>query len=238
MHTIEISAAVEEILCLLEGLPNKERGRIAARMRELDEESGSATEAARAMYEVQPRLLSVDEYLSFEQESPIRHEYIGGHVHAMPGGTRRHNAISLQLAAAFTAHVRRGPCQAFMNGVKVRLRVDEQDILYYPDVLVTCDRRDLEDLEEVWVQHPALLVEVLSPSTAAIDRREKFQNYRHIEALQEYVLVSQNTLEVTVFRRSASWKPIVTWSREGVVEFQSIKLSLPLTQIYEGTLVV
>ena len=238
MHTIEIHAALEEILCWLEDLPRKERERISARIRELDDDYRTATEAARPEYEVQPRLMSVDEYLSFEEASPIRHEYIGGLVHAMSGCTRRHNAISLQLAAAFTAHLRRGPCQAFINDVKVRLRVDEQDILYYPDVVVTCDRRDQEDMEEVWVQHPSLVVEVLSPSTAAIDRREKFQNYRHIETLQEYVLVAQNTLEVTLFRRSTSWKPVVVWSREGVAEFQSINLSLPLTQIYEGTLVV
>jgi Uma2 family endonuclease len=93
-------------------------------------------------------------------------------------------------------------------------------------------------MDSQWAEHPTLVVEILSPSTEAIDRREKFLNYRQIETVQEYVLIAQKSLEVTVFRRSASWSPVIVRSREGVAELQSIGLSLPLTEIYRDTALI
>jgi Uma2 family endonuclease len=124
----------------------------------------------------------------------------------------------------------------FINDVKLRLRLNQDDIFYYPDIMVTCDRRDDGPGDSIRVQHPTLIVEVLSPSTRNIDRREKLQNYRQIETLQEYVLIEQRRLEVTLYRRSASWTPVVVNARDGVAEFRSINLTLPLAQIYEGSL--
>ena len=188
-------------------------------------------------YHAEPRFLSVEEYLELEEQSVNRHEYVGGLVYAMTGSTRRHNAISLNLAAACHRHLARGsPCQAFINDVKVRLVVNQKDIFYYPDVMVACDPSEAKDMEKVWVKEPKLIVEVLSPSTQSIDRREKLQNYSQIDTLEEYVLVAQRTPEVTFYRRDSDWEPVVVRSPEGVAEFQSISLFLPMTRLYADAL--
>lgn len=178
-----------------------------------------------------PLFLSVEDYLRHEAEGVVRHEYIGGRVHAMAGTTLRHNIIALNLVTAFRAHVRGGPCQAFMNDVKVRLAVNREDIFYYPDVMVACGP---VHLEEHYLRDPTLIVEVLSPSTESIDRREKLLNYPLIPTLQEYVLVAQETREITLHRREELWRPVVLTAPAAPVEFRSIKMTVPLAQIYEG----
>jgi Uma2 family endonuclease len=178
-----------------------------------------------------PLFLAVEDYLRAEAGSQVRHEYIGGRVHAMSGTSMRHNVIALNLAAIFRAHLRGGPCQTFMNDVKVRLAVNREDIFYYPDVMVACGE---VQLESHYLRDPTLIVEVLSPSTENIDRREKLINYTSIPSLDEYVFVAQDTREITLHRRAEQWRPVLVSAAEAVVEFRSIKLAVPLVQIYEG----
>ncbi len=178
-----------------------------------------------------PLFLSVEDYLRFEADSPVRHDYIGGRIHAMSGTSVRHNVISLNLATAFLSHLRGGPCQAYMADVKVRLAVNREDIFYYPDVMVACG--DVRP-EEHYLRDPTLIVEVLSPSTENIDRREKLLNYTLIPTLNEYVLVAQDTREITLHRRAEQWRPVVVTAAGAPVEFCAIKLTVPLEQIYEG----
>ncbi len=178
-----------------------------------------------------PLFLSVEDYLRFEAASPVRHDYIGGRVHAMSGTSVRHNIISLNLVTAFHAHLRGGPCKVLAVDVKVRLAVNREDIFYYPDVMVACG--DVRP-EEHYLRDPTLIVEVLSPSTENIDRREKLLNYTLIPTLNEYVLVAQDTREVTLHRRADQWRPVVVTAATAPVEFRAIKLTLPLTQVYEG----
>jgi Uma2 family endonuclease len=175
--------------------------------------------------------LSVEDYLRFEADGSVRHDYIGGRVHAMAGSSEAHNTIAGNAFAAFHAHLRGGPGKAFMSDFKVRLEINREDIFYYPDVMVACGR---DGVERCFLRQPALIVEVLSPSTENIDRREKLLNYPQIASLEDYVLVAQETREVTLHRRAEGWAPRVVTAADAVVELRSIGLTLPLARIYEG----
>jgi Uma2 family endonuclease len=178
-----------------------------------------------------PLLLSVEDYLKFEAEGQVRHDYIGGRIHAMTGASVRHNLIAGNLFGALFNHLRGGPCKVHMSDVKVRLEVNREDIFYYPDVMVACVR---DGVEKYYLRYPKLVVEVLSESTEVIDQREKLLNYPLIPTLAEYVLIAQDMHEITLHRRETQWRPIILKAKDAVVEFPSLKLSLPLAQIYEG----
>jgi Uma2 family endonuclease len=180
--------------------------------------------------EERPRL-SVEEYLAFEEKSEQRHEYIDGVIYAMCGASQRHELVAGNLFAAIHGHLRGGPCKAYMANFKLRLRIDQKDLLYYPDVMVACG--PVAGTSH-YLQDPKLVVEVLSPSTASIDRREKFLSYKQIATVEEYVLVAQDTAQITTYRREQKWAPRVHIGPDSIVSFQSIGFSLGLEQIYEG----
>lgn len=179
------------------------------------------------------KLISVDEYIAGEQLSEIRHEYIGGQVYAMSGGSESHNAICLNIASAIREHLRGKSCKAFMADMKLRLSIAEDDIFYYPDVFVTCDPTDNEAYFKV---RPSLIVEVLSPSTERLDRREKFLSYIRLSSLQEYVLVEQEKMHVTLFQQKNNWKPENLLEPQSVLSLSSIDFSMKLANIYEDVL--
>ncbi len=179
--------------------------------------------------------VSVEDYLSSESASEIRHEYIGGALHAMAGASREHNTIAINLVAALHAHLRGKPCRAFMADLKVRVQIAQTEIFYYPDVGVLCDPRDTE---RFFSRYPRVLVEILSPETQRIDRREKLLSHTQIETLEEYVLVAQDKLEVTVFRRTARWQPEVLRQSHDRMHLGSIAFEIPLRLLYEGLVLV
>jgi Uma2 family endonuclease len=180
-----------------------------------------------------PLELSVEEYLKSEAAGQIRHEFIGGRIHAMAGTSERHNLIAMNVGNAFFNHLRGGPCRTYMADFKVRMEIHREDILYYPDVMVACVR---DGVEKYFLRYPKLIVEILSESTEAIDRREKLLNYPTIPTLSEYVLIAQDSREITLHRRDEQWRPILLTAPDAPVEFRSIKLTVPLAQIYEGVL--
>jgi Uma2 family endonuclease len=190
-----------------------------------------SAQSARMETGAPPLHLSVEDYLKFEADGQVRHEFIGGRIHAMSGTTVRHNEIAGNLLAALFAHLRAGPCRAYFNDVKVRLEVNREDIFYYPDVMVACEN---EGKEKHFLRHPKLIVEVLSSSTEAIDRREKLLNYPRIASLEEYAIIAQDTREITIHRRETQWRPTLISTPDAPVEFRSIKLTVPLAQIYDG----
>lgn len=175
--------------------------------------------------------LAVDEYLLNEDGADCRHEYINGQVYAMTGASDRHGLMTLNIATSLRPHLRGTPCQLFANDMKVHLRIQEQDIFYYPDVLLSCDPTDRATYYRC---APCLLIEVLSDSTERIDRREKLWAYQTLPSLQEYVLIAQNERLVDIYRRANHWKAEVV--TEGSVVLTDLALDLSLDMIYEDVI--
>jgi Uma2 family endonuclease len=174
--------------------------------------------------------MSVADYLALEETSDVRHEFIGGAIHAMSGASEAHNVIAGNIFAALRPKLSGGPCRAFISDFKVRLEAGREDIFYYPDVVISCHKADIE---KYFLRLPTLIVEVLSPSTETIDRREKKLNYLQVPTLQEYVLVEQDRRELTIFRRATGWVGEIFTAPEALVEFRSIGQAMTLAEIYE-----
>lgn len=133
-----------------------------------------------------------EDYLAWEAEQADRSEYMGGEVFAMVGVRREHATVAGNVFAALRQHLRGTPCLPFIADMK--LRVASADAFFYPDVMVTCDSRDRR--ADLFVEHPQLIIEILSDSTAAYDRGVKFATYRQIAELQEYVLIDIKTRRI------------------------------------------
>jgi Uma2 family endonuclease len=175
--------------------------------------------------------LSAQEYLEAEKHSDVKHEFEHGRIWAMAGATDAHVTIALNLAAVLKGHVRGGPCRVYVSDMKVR--IDAADVLYYPDAMVTCDPRDR--VGESYKQHPCLIVKVLSESTEAFDRGNKFAVYRQSESLEEYVLVDARTKGVDAFRRGPDKRWVLYPFRAGdEVVFSSVELRCPIALLYEN----
>ncbi len=175
--------------------------------------------------------VSVADYLVAEEASAIRHEYLGGLVYAMAGETLAHNQISQNLLLQLRRKTKGGPCRTFISDVRVNFQLRTDEYYYYPDLVVTCDKRDTHPR---FVQYPKLIIEVLSESTERVDKREKFFAYTSIPSLEEYVLVAQDRKEVTVFRKANDWKAEPFSGSKAKVGLAALKLTIPFTAIYEG----
>jgi Uma2 family endonuclease len=177
-----------------------------------------------------PPPLDVETYLQGELTSEVRHEYIAGQVYAMTGVSVAHNLIACNLLTVLHAHLRGGPCRVFMSDLKLHLRTDGDDIFYYPDLMVCCQA---DDRARYWREQPCLIVEIASESTARIDRREKFLAYREISALEDYVVVEQDAVGLTLFTRSSGWQPQALGA-EDTLYLASVGLTTPVADIYYG----
>lgn len=178
-------------------------------------------------------VVSVEEYLRGEPLSGVRHEYIGGQVFAMAGATQNHNAISGNFFGHLWSHLRGKSCRVFMSDMKARLMAFQQDVFYYPDVMVSCDERDTN---AQFIKFPKLIIEVLSKSTQRVDRLEKFSHYVTIPTLEEYVLAEQSRLAITIFRRRTEWKPELFEDPQAHITLESVELKLPLKEFYENVI--
>jgi Uma2 family endonuclease len=176
-----------------------------------------------------PPRVPVDDYLTGEEASQVRHEYVDGAVFAMGGASDRHNLIAGNLYVRLSTRLPEA-CQVFMSDMKVRVRTAEQDVFYYPDVVVACDPADRE---RYYRERPVLIAEVLSESTERVDQFEKLFLYQRLETLQEYLLIAQDFREVRVHRRADRWRPrLVT---EGELRLESVDLALTLDELYRRT---
>lgn len=142
--------------------------------------------------------ISADVYLKLEAESPVKHEYFNGEVFAMAGASDAHVTIAGNIFALLLGHLRGSGCRVYMSDMKAR--VEEHNRFFYPDVMVTCDRRDTET--ELYKSFPKIIIEVLSDSTEAFDRGGKFEEYQSLETLEEYVLINQKRSRIDCFRRN------------------------------------
>lgn len=180
--------------------------------------------------------ISVEEYFKLEEKSRIRHEYVDGQLFAMTGATVRHSLLSGNVFSLLRAHLKGGPCQVYMHGLK--LRVEASNCYYYPDVLVSCGSFDLDSTV---ADNPVLAVEVLSPSTSTIDRREKVLAYKQVASLREYVIVHQKRKRVWLHRKNADGQWEVTVSGAGeelTLKSFGTSICIKVDSIYENVDVV
>lgn len=171
-------------------------------------------------------------YLEWEKGNETKHEYLNGEVFALAGAKDAHVTVAGNLFALLHAHLRGGPCRLYMADMKVS--VERANAFFYPDILVTCDERDRET--EYFKRYPKLVIEVLSESTAAFDRGNKFSSYRKLDTLQEYVLIDPDSLNVDCFRfdeTSRHWV-LYPFAAGENVDLASIGFSTPIETLYEN----
>ena len=177
----------------------------------------------------QPKL-TLEAFMAWENEQAEKHEFHRGEVFAMVGARRAHGRVVSNLTRRLAEALDGSPCQVFHEGMKVQ--IGDATVLY-PDLFVTCDRADLAT--EMIFRAPTLVVEVLSPSTQAYDRSQKFALYRGIPSLQEYVLVDPETRRIEAFRRG----PDNLWvlhdmSEAPYMETASIGARVSLAEVFDG----
>ncbi len=173
--------------------------------------------------------LSIEEYLQGELESEIRHEFYDGMVYAMAGAGRRHNIITLNIATQLRQGARGTTCRSFMADMKLYLPAINR--FYYPDIIVACET---DDNQEFYIEKPCLIVEVLSPTTEGIDRREKLHAYQEIPSLKAYIMVSQDTQKAELYKRDGEiWQYILLDDKDDILPIPCLNLSIAMAEIYE-----
>ena len=173
------------------------------------------------------------EYLEYERRSEQKHEYLSGRVYAMAGGSPKHNLICGNAARALGNRLRGRPCVVLTSGQHVF--VEATQLGTYPDVTVLCCRAARnEDFPQSLI-NPSILVEVLSPSTEAYDRGAKFDHYRRIETLREYVLISTDRVAVDHYLREddGTWRLTASRGLESKLRLPTLDAVVPLSELYE-----
>ncbi|MGB5915605.1 MAG: Uma2 family endonuclease, partial [Phormidesmis sp.] len=162
--------------------------------------------------------LTPEEYFTWEEKQLEKHEYIGGEVYAMSGGSVNHSRISVRFITLFSNHLEGRTCEPGNSDLRVSI-VGTNDYTY-PDVSVTCDERDRETSQ--YITYPCLIVEVLSDSTVAYDRGAKFRLYRNNPVLQDYLLVSTVRIEMDLYHKNdaGDWL-ILNYKPGDIIELKS-----------------
>lgn len=174
--------------------------------------------------------ITVEEYLELDRNSPdVRYEYINGRVIMMAGGSPQHSLIAANVTGILRQLLMDSSCCVFNSDAKIRLPTKDY---VYADVSVSCDQRDFAQPE--FIYHPSVIVEVLSPSTEALDRGEKFESYRECPSVQEYVLIntSRQAIEVCRRERNSFWS-FQTLRTGATVELASLGIRFQVSDAYE-----
>jgi len=176
-------------------------------------------------------LVSPEEYLRLEEKAKLKHEYLGGMIHAMAGGRVIHNIIKVNVLGSLLSRLAGKKCRPFDSDMKVRIRMPSGQIrFYYPDVQVVCESNPLDELYQ---DKPVLIVEVTSPSTWRTDHLEKFEAYTTIPTLGWYLVVDSNRCEVLVHERTADgFQPSTRCDLADKIMLASLGIELPLAEIY------
>lgn len=179
-----------------------------------------------------PSPVSVADYLAGEDVADIRHEYLGGVVHAMASGNSRHSAISTSALLALGSRLRGKSCQPFNSDMKVRIEFPDHTRFYYPDAMVVCHPGSDKALFQ---DQPSVIVEVLSDSTRRVDLTEKRDAYLTINTLKQLLLVEPDEARVIVYRRreTGGFEAVEYTGPDAVIELPEIEAELPLAELYE-----
>ncbi|TMA53915.1 MAG: Uma2 family endonuclease [Deltaproteobacteria bacterium] len=180
----------------------------------------------------QPRY-TPQEYLALERKAEHRSEYFAGEIFAMSGASERHNLIALNVAASLHAQFRNRSYKVYASDMRVK--VSATGLYTYPDVVALCGEPQFDDEQKDTLLNPTVIIEVLSPSTEAYDRGDKFGHYRKLASLAEYVLISQDKPHVEHYVRQPDnqWLLSEASSLQDSVQLPSINCTLVLAEIYE-----
>ncbi len=182
----------------------------------------------------QPKtFLKPEEYLELERRAEYKSEYFQGEMFAMAGASLAHNVLAMNLAALLHTQLRRGPCRVLPSDMRVH--VSPTGLYTYPDVSVVCGPPQLADEHSDILLNPSFIAEILSPSTEGNDRGRKFEQYRAIASLAEYLLVAQDRVHVELFTRPADghWVLSEASGLEATLELPGIGCRLSLADLYE-----
>jgi Uma2 family endonuclease len=172
-----------------------------------------------------------EEYLELERKAEHKSEYVNGEIYAMAGASAAHITITGNLWGEIRVQLKGKPCRSY--AIDMRIRIDETGMYTYPDLVVVCGRQLFGDRRQDTLTNPTLIIEVLSPSTEAYDRGDKFAHYRRLESLQEYVLVSQDKVRVERFvRQGDDWLFSDISDAAATLKLASIGCEVPLADIY------
>lgn len=180
---------------------------------------------------LRPEPVTIDEYLEGELVSDVKHEYVGGQVHAMAGGTTRHSAVATNVTIALGGALRGKLCRPFNSDLKIRIELPGQTRFYYPDAMIVCE---LRDESSTWQDRPVVVVEVLSESTRRIDLTEKREAYLAIPTLKALIFVEPDIAHVTVHRRGPSGGFTIEEyaGHEAVIPLPEVEIELRLAEVY------
>lgn len=177
-------------------------------------------------------LITPEEYLEAERASETKHEYYDGEIFAMAGASENHVLIVGNTFASLHSQLRKRPCKAYSNDM--RTRAIGKRFYTYPDIVVVCGTPKFEDNVFDTLINPTVLIEVLSASTEKYDRHEKFWHYRHIESLQEYLLISQGSVQIEHYiRQNGEWVLRDVSELDTVIKLDSVDCTLALADVYE-----
>ncbi|MCG6942119.1 MAG: Uma2 family endonuclease [Thiohalocapsa sp.] len=178
--------------------------------------------------------LSFDDWLAAERAATdARSEFVDGEIFAMTGGTEEHNLISVNVSAELRAQFKRRPCYVYAGDMKVR--VDTDNVGAYPDIMAVCGERTFHDQRRDIITNPTLIIEILSDSTEAYDRGDKFAHYRQLPSLKTYVLISQHRVAAELYVRQddGRWLLSTYDSLADTVPLESVDASLALAEVYD-----
>lgn len=186
------------------------------------------------MNEVPQPNLTVAEYLAIENGAEFRSEYFNGEMFAMAGACPRHNRISMRLNTSVALQLCGSPCEPL--GVDQRIKIQRKGLLTYPDLVIICGKFQLAPDDPMSIVNLTAIVEIKSPSTEGYDRGKKFQNYRFIPTLREYILIDQDEpLCESYFKQGdGTWAFAAAESLEETLEFRSVPVKVPLAELYAG----
>ena len=178
-------------------------------------------------------LLTPEQYLEIERKAEFKSEYYQGEMFAMSGARQGHNLIVVNLAAELHQQLRKRPCQAYVNDMRVC--VSATGMYTYPDLTAVCGEPQFLDETQDTLLNPNLIVEVLSPSTEAYDRGRKFEHYRSIESVTEYLLVASERVSAELYTRQPDGRFLLTAANrmEDSLDLQSVGVHLALADLYE-----
>lgn len=178
---------------------------------------------------------TAEEYLTLERSASCKSEFHDGQIYLMTGASREHNLITLNIAGELRNQLKKRPCEAYINDMRVKAA--EARSYHYPDIVVACGTPQFEDAHVDTLLNPTLLIEVLSPSTEAYDRGGKFAHYRKIPSLQEYLLVAQDQPSIERYLRQGDvWILSEAVGLDAAMSLESIDCMLSLREVYDKVL--